>query len=75
MFCLRFSPGAGKGKMVTEITKPVAYLSGSFGENRGVFPIGKIPEKKKGRKFEISVVFLARGLGQMRGADIKVSFT
>ena len=60
--------------MVTEITKPVAYLSGSFGENRGIFPIGKIPEKK-GRKFEISVVFLARGLGQMRGADIKVSFT
>ena len=31
----RFSPEAGKGKIVTEITKPAPYLSGSFGENRG----------------------------------------
>ena len=74
MLYLRFSPGAGKGKMVTEITKPAPYLCGSFGENRGVFAIGKTPEEK-GRKFEISVIFLARGLGQMRGADIKVVFT
>ena len=74
MFCLRFSLGAGKGKIVPEITKPAPYLSGSFGENRGVFSIGKTPEKK-GRKFEISVVFLARSLGQMIGADVKVFFT
>ena len=37
LFCLRFSLGSGKGKIVLEITKPAPYLSGSFGENRGVF--------------------------------------
>ena len=33
-----------------EITEPVpylSYLSGSFRENRGAFPKGKIPEKKE----------------------------
>ena len=74
MFCLGFSPGAGKGRMVTEITKRAPYLPGSFGNNRAVFPIGKTPEKQ-GRKFEISVFFLVSSLGPMRGADIKVFFT
>ena len=42
-------------------------------EKTGVFPIGKIPEKKEeSLRF---LLFLARGLDQMRGAvraDIKV---
>ena len=44
------------GRKNRDITNPSPYLSGSFGENRGGFPIGKIPEKKGG-EFEISGFF------------------
>ena len=52
LFCPRFLSRMVlvKGKChrkFREITKPAPYLSGSFGENRDVFPIGKIPEKKE----------------------------
>ena len=53
-FCHFKLDGAGKGKMVTEnLEKLLRQLhtfhtsSGSFGENKGVFPIGKNHEKKE----------------------------
>ena len=54
LFCHFNLDGAGKEKnghrKFRKITKPasyLSYLSGSFGENRGVFPIGKIHEIKE----------------------------
>ena len=73
-FCHFKLDGAGKGKTVTENLEKLLRLlhtfhtsSGSFGENKGVFPIGKNHEKKGG-KFEISGGFLARDLDQIRSA-------
>ena len=45
-------------RKIREITKPAPYLSGLFGKNWRVIPIGKIPEERGG-KFEISEGFFS----------------
>ena len=70
MLYFRFSPSTGKGKMVTENLDKLpsqlhTYLV-HLNKREGFFQKGRL--LKKGRNFEISGVFLVRGL-----ADIKVS--
>ena len=77
LFCLRFSRGAAKEKVVTEKLEKLpsklhTYLV-IYRKQTG-FPKGKIPKKIK-KVWDIWGSFLAMGVGLMRAADVKFLFT